>query len=67
MKDPFVIWLLSLAVTVSHANGCADPLDKVYAIYPLFTNQLRELPAIDYSRDKLGLYEDFTRATIKMT
>lgn len=57
--------LIALITTLSRGNECSDPLDKVYAIYPLITHIVQGLPIVDYSKDRNELYESFTLATIR--
>ena len=56
--------LVAQVTMLSQGTNCSDPCDKVYAVYALLVNHLEGLPAVDYFRDKDGLYEDYTRATI---
>jgi hypothetical protein len=56
-----------MLISLSQLSSCSDPLDKIYAIYGLLPDNFQRLPAVDYSRDKSKLYEDFTRATIELT
>ena len=62
-KHELVVYLTSLSLL----NGCLDPLDKIYAIYSLLEDKFQHLPIVDYTRDKAGLYENFTRVTIEST
>ena len=62
-KHDLIVYLTSLSLL----NGCSDPLDKIYAIYGLLEDNFQHLPIVDYTRDKAGLYENFTRVTIEST
>ena len=62
-KHDLIVSLTSLSLL----NDCSDPLDKIYAIYGLLEDNFQHLPIVDYTRDKGGLYENFTRVTIEST
>lgn len=59
--------VIALITSLSQTSKCSNPLDKIYAIYPLITRFIKDLPAVDYSRDENELLECFTLASIRST
>jgi hypothetical protein len=59
-----VLFLLHFCIMSQHGE-CSEPLDKVYALYGILGDYFSHLPKIDYTRDKGGLFADFTRLTIQ--
>jgi hypothetical protein len=63
-RDRVFTWLRVTALTtfilLTRSNNCSDPLDKIYGLYAVLAEQFEQLPAVDYSRDKNKVYEDFT-------
>lgn len=65
-KVASVQYLISL-IYLSRLNTCSDPLDKLYALYPLIPDHILPQPVVDYSTIPQILYQSFVFETIQAT